>query len=171
MFKLISLTVKESIKLFYNKYWIQTDGVTMSSFLGITLTNVFLYYHESDFLKICAKDFNPVYYSRYVDNIYIFFLINQNMGNFFKYINRKQKNMKLLIDTKTNGSLSFLDIEIFRGNEKFVIGVFREVRLVGCILISIALFHLSTSLVLYTHYWIGVFIYLLNSDIYLLSSK
>ena len=71
---------------------------------------------------------------------------------FFKYINRKQKNMKLLIDTKINGSLSFFDIKIFRGNEQFVIGVFREVHLVGCILISIALFHLSTSLVLYTHY-------------------
>lgn len=83
MFKLISLTVKESIKLFYNNYWIQTDGVTMSSLLGITLTNVFLYYHESDFLKICAKDFSPVYYSRYVDNIFVFFNKPEHAQFFF----------------------------------------------------------------------------------------
>lgn len=102
--------------------------------------------------------------------IFLFFFNKPEHAQFFlKYINEKHKNMKLLIDTKINDWLSFLDIKIFWGNEKLFIGVFREVSLVGYILIWIALFHLSTSLVLYTHYWIGVFIYLLNSGIYLLN--
>ena len=82
MIEMLSLTLKESIILFDNKYYSQIDGVAMSSPLGPTLANIFLCYHESNWLKDCPKDFKPVYYKRYVDDI-LFCLINQNMYNFF----------------------------------------------------------------------------------------
>ena len=62
MFKMLSLTLKESIILFDNKYYSQINGVAMGSPLGPTLANTFLCYHESNWLKDCPKDFKPVYY-------------------------------------------------------------------------------------------------------------
>ena len=48
MFKMLSLTLKESVILFDNKYHSQIDGVAMGSPLGPTLANIFLCYHESN---------------------------------------------------------------------------------------------------------------------------
>ena len=41
-------------------------------------------------------------------------------------MNKKHKNMKFSIETEINGSLSFLDVKIFRENDKFVTTVFRK---------------------------------------------
>ena len=43
----------------------------MGSPLGPTLANIFLCYHESNWQKDCSKDFKPVYYKRYVDDIFV----------------------------------------------------------------------------------------------------
>ena len=72
MFEMLSLTLKESIILFDNKYYSQIDGVAMGSPSGPTLANIFLCYHESNWLKDCPKDFKLVYYERYVDDIFCF---------------------------------------------------------------------------------------------------
>ena len=45
---------------------------------------------------------------------------------FLEYIDKKHKNVKFLIETKIRGSLSFLDVKIFRENDKFVTSVFRK---------------------------------------------
>ena len=82
MFEMLSLTLKESIILFDNKYYSQIDGVAMGSPLGPTLANIFLCYHESNWLKDCPRNFKPIYCKRYVDDIFVC-LINQNMRNFF----------------------------------------------------------------------------------------
>ena len=61
MFEMLSLTLKESVILFDNKYYSQIDAVAMGSPLGPTLANTFLCYHERNWLKDCPKDFKPVY--------------------------------------------------------------------------------------------------------------
>ena len=82
MSEMLSLTLKESIILFDNKYYSQIDRVAMGSPLGPTSANIFLCYRESNWLKDCPKDFKLVYYKRYVDDFSLC-LINQNMHNFF----------------------------------------------------------------------------------------
>ena len=87
-----------------NKYNNEIDGFIMYSSLGTALTNIFLRYHESIWLEDCMKDFNPVCYKRYVDDIFAL----------FNYINKKQiLNMKFSVATETNESLSLLDMKIF----------------------------------------------------------
>ena len=113
MFEIISLTLKESVILFDNKYYSQIDGVAMGSPLGPTLTNIFLCYHESNWLKDCPKNFKPIYYKRNVDDIFVLFIKPEHALLFLEYINKKHKNIKFSIETELNGSLSFLDFKIF----------------------------------------------------------
>ena len=82
MFEMLSLTLKESIILFDNKYYSQIDGVAMGSPLGPTLANIFLCYHESNWLKDCPKISN-LFITKDMWMIFLFCLINQNTHNFF----------------------------------------------------------------------------------------
>ena len=43
-----------------------------------------------------------------------------------EYINKKDKNMKFLIEIEIYGSLSPLDVKVFRENDNFVTSVFRK---------------------------------------------
>ena len=56
---MLSLTLKESIILFDNKYYSQIDIVGMGYPLGPTLANIFLCYHEINWLKDCPEDIKP----------------------------------------------------------------------------------------------------------------
>ena len=93
MFELLSLTLKESIILFDNKYYSQIDGVAMGSPLGPTLANIFLCYHESNWFKDCPKNFKPIFYKRYVDDIFVLFnnCLNHNE------ITIHQRNLQVLM--------------------------------------------------------------------------
>ena len=71
--KMISLTIKENVIFFDQNYYSQIDGLDMGSPLGPTLANIFLCHHETMCLKNCPKSFKPVYYKRYVDDIFVLF--------------------------------------------------------------------------------------------------
>ena len=47
---MFSLTIKDNVILFDQKYYSQIDGVAMESSLGPTLANIFLCYHETTWL-------------------------------------------------------------------------------------------------------------------------
>ena len=66
----------------------------MSSPLGLTLANIFLCYRERNYLKDCLNDFKPVYYKRYVDDIFVLFIKPEHVQFFLKHLNKKHKNMK-----------------------------------------------------------------------------
>ena len=61
-----------------------------------------------------------------MDDIIVLFNKREHAQFFLEYMNQKHKNMKFLIETGINGSLSFLDVKIFRENDKFVTSVFRK---------------------------------------------
>ena len=58
----------------------------------------------------------------------IFVLINKPEHAQFslEYMIKNHKNMKFSIETEINGSFSFLDVKIFRENDKFVTSVVRR---------------------------------------------
>ena len=126
MFEMLSLTLKQSIILFDNKYYSQINGVAMGSTLGPTLANIFLCYHKNNWLKDCPKDFKPVYYKRHVADTFVLLNKPEHKQFFLQYMNKKHKSMQFSNETEMNGSLSFLDMKIFRENDKFVTSVFRK---------------------------------------------
>ena len=69
---LLSLATQESYFLFDDVLYKQNDGVAMELPLGPTMANVFLSFYEAKWLK-CPKEFKPVFYRRYVDDIFVLF--------------------------------------------------------------------------------------------------
>ena len=63
----------------------------MGSPLGPILANIFLFYHQSNRLNDCPKDFKPVYYKRYVDDIFVLFNKPEHAQFFLAYMNKKHR--------------------------------------------------------------------------------
>ena len=68
---LLSLPTKESYFIFNEVLYKQEDRVVMGSSLGPTLANVFLCFYVRKWLEKCSLEFEPVFYRRYVDNIFV----------------------------------------------------------------------------------------------------
>ena len=97
---MLSLVTKEDVILFDQKYYSQTDGLAMGSPLDPTLTNILLCYYELTWLKNCPKSFKPVYYKRYVDDIFVLFEKPEQVSRFVKYMKKDTKVLNFLLELK-----------------------------------------------------------------------
>ena len=70
-------------------FYTQVDGVAMRSPLGPSLANAFLCHHETKWLNDCTKKFKPVFYKRYVDEIFGLFKRLEHVKPFVDYMNCK----------------------------------------------------------------------------------
>ena len=66
--KLLELSVFNTMFAFNGKFYRQNDGLGMGLPLSPTMTNIFLCYHETHWLKNCPKEFKPKFYRRYMDD-------------------------------------------------------------------------------------------------------
>ena len=82
--EMLSLTTKESIILFDMAFYTPVDGVAMGS-----LANAFLCHHETKWLNDCPDKFKPVFYKRYVDDIFVLFKRPEHVKPFVDYMNSK----------------------------------------------------------------------------------
>ena len=97
---MLSLTTKESIFLFDMAFYTQVDGEAMGSPLGPSLANAFLCHHETKWLNDCPKKFKPVFYKRYVDDIFVLFKRPEHVKTFVDYMNSKHKNINFFLKPK-----------------------------------------------------------------------
>ena len=98
----------------------------MGSPLGPPLVNAFLCFHEKKWLEQCPEEFKPVYYRRYVKDIFVLFRPRDHLIKFRDYLNKCDPNMKFSFEEEQNGKLPFLDIEVSRERNKFVATVYRK---------------------------------------------
>ena len=90
---LLSLATQESYFIFNDVLYKQKDGVAMGSPLGPTMANVFLSFYEIKWLEQCPKEFKPVFYRRYVDDIFVLFESAEHLSKFRNYFNTCHPNM------------------------------------------------------------------------------
>ena len=69
---MLSLTAKKNI-LYEEFYYNQIDGVAMGSPFGPILANLFLCHHATKWLKNFPEGFKPIFYKRYVYDIFVLF--------------------------------------------------------------------------------------------------
>ena len=126
-FKWLLITAtQESFILFDGEYYKQLDGVVMGSPLGPTLANIFLSYHEQNWLDTCPAEYKPVYYARYVDDICVLFRKSEHLIQFKRFMNEQHPNMHFTSEVEENNVLPFLDINIIRDGDRFVTSVYRK---------------------------------------------
>ena len=128
---LLSLSVKDSVFLFNDKYYKQVDGVAMGSPLGPTLANVFLCFHEVNWLSQCPPEFTPLYYRRYVDDCFLIFNDVTECKQFLDYLNSKHSNIEFTFESNVNDKLPFLDLLIHNDNGKLSTEIYRKPTFTG----------------------------------------
>ena len=77
-----------------------------------TSANSFLCYHEKRWLDKCPEEFKPVFYRRYVDDIFLLFRKEEHLKLFLDYFNSCHGNIKFNSEKENSNKLSFLDFEI-----------------------------------------------------------
>ena len=108
----------------------------MWSHLGPKFANTFMSFYEKQWLADCPSDFAPVYYRRYVDDIFVLFGSPEHVSPFLNYMNNKHNNINFTLEREKEGILPFLDIEVKRDGNKFITSVYHKPTFTG----------------LYTHY-------------------
>ena len=98
----------------------------MDSPLGPTLANVFLCFNERKWLEECPSEFKPVFYRRYVDDVFVLFKSTDHLEKFPNYFNTCHPNMSFSFEKEKNGKMSFLDVEISRVNGKLVTTIYHK---------------------------------------------
>ena len=90
---LLSLATQESYFIFNDVLYKHKDDVAMISPVRPTVANVFLSFYETKWLGQCPKDLKPVFYRRYVDNIFVLFESTEHLSKFRNYLNTCHSNM------------------------------------------------------------------------------
>ena len=122
--ELLSLATKDSHFIFDGTLYKQIDGVAMGSPLGPTLANAFLVYHEKNWLEHCPLEYRPLYYQRYVDDIFVLFNSAEYLKHFHSYFNSCHLNISFTIENEKDKRMSCLDIKMICGKGKFTTSVY-----------------------------------------------
>ena len=121
--KLLQLSVKNCHFLFNGVLYEQIDGVAMGSPLGPLFADIFLSWHEQNWLELCPSDFKPVLYRRYVDDCFLLFRSNNHINTFLNFLSRQHPNIVFIVENEVNKSLSFLDVKITWDNGSFTTSI------------------------------------------------
>ena len=66
----------------------------MGSPLGPALANAFLCYHERKWLIECPVTYAPLFYKRYVNDIFVLLKSENDVNNLLFYLNSKHPNIR-----------------------------------------------------------------------------
>ena len=100
--------------------------------LGPTLANYFLGSIEEKIFKD-SKVLHPVFYGRYVDDVFAIFNNEASCEKFLEILNSQHKNLKFTLEKQTD-SLNFLDVQIELTDTSFNSSVWRKLTHTGLFL-------------------------------------
>ena len=122
--ELLSLATKNSNFIFDGTLYKQIDGVAMAPPLDPTLANAFLVYHEKNWLEHCPVEYRPLYYRRYVDDIFVLFNSVEHLKRFYSYLNSRHLIISLTIENEKDIRMSFLNVHIIHEKDRFITSVY-----------------------------------------------
>ena len=132
--QLFRFATAETHFLYEGKIYDQIEGVAMGSPIAPVLANLFMGYHEHNWLsKSDGK--KPIVYKRYVDDVFCLFDNEIDAKEFLEYLNKQHPNIKFTSEPELNGVLPFLDISIEkRDGGGFVTSVYHKSSYTGLLL-------------------------------------
>ena len=84
----------------------QIDNVAMGSPLGPVLANVFMGYHERNWINNCENS-KPVFSTMYVNDIFCLCEHEDDGAVFLDYIHSQHTNIQFTIENEESGRLSY----------------------------------------------------------------
>ena len=117
MARFLNFAIKNNLK---------TDDVAVGFPLGPTLANAFLVCHDKNWLEHCPLDYRPLYYQRYVDDIFVLFNAAEHLNRFHSYLNSCYLNIYFTIGNEKDNRMFFLDVNIIREKGKFTTSFYRK---------------------------------------------
>ena len=121
----------------------------MASPLAPVLANIFMDFHESEWLNEYNLN-KPKFYLRYVDDILAAIDNEQDSVNFINFLNNRHPNIKFTIEKQNNHSIAFLDVFIsVVNNQKLTLQTYHKSTYTGPFLNfkSFTLFSCKISLI------------------------
>ena len=127
----LSLSTKRTVFLFNGNYYRQKDGVAMGSPLGPVLANAFLCHYETKWIEDCPLAFMPIFYARYVDEIFVLLRSKEHITLLAQCFSSKHRNINFTYEEEKNNVLPFLDVNVYRDADKFSSTVHRKATFSG----------------------------------------
>ncbi len=124
--KLLSLSTKGTVFFFNGHCYRQRDGVAMGSPLGPALANAFLCHHETTWLDECPLSFSPIFFARYIDDIFVLLRSTGHIAKLAEYMSSKHPNIRFTYEEEANNVLPFLDVNVFRDADRLSSTVHRK---------------------------------------------
>ena len=84
----------------------------------------FGYTCKKNWWNSCPREFNPVFYWRHINDIFVLFRSNDHLKYYQKFLNFYHINMFFSVETEKE-KLSFLDIKDIREQGKFTTTIYR----------------------------------------------
>ena len=103
----------------------------MGSPLGPVLANAFLCHYETKWLDDCPLSFMPMFYARYVDDIFVLLRSKEHVATLAQYLSSQHPNINFTYEEEINNVLPFLDVNVYRDADKFASTVHRKVTFSG----------------------------------------
>ena len=133
--KLLEVCVNDNHFIFKNQHYVQHEGFAMGSPLSAPMANIFLCFHENNWLTHCPDAFRPILYKRYVDDTFLIFETQEQIDGFFNYINSQHPNIRFTRENESNNKISFLDLNVKKVRREnrfaFNLEVFRKMTFTG----------------------------------------
>ena len=123
--ELFLIATAENHFLFNGNVYDQIDGISMGSPLAPKLANLFLGYHENEWLK-SREAKNILFFKRYVDDIFCIMKTKNDAESFLKFLNEQHPNIKFTLETEVEGKLPFLDILVQKQGNTLNTQIYRK---------------------------------------------
>ena len=133
--QLFNIATSQTHFLFNEHFYDQTDGVAMGSPLAPVLANLFMGYHEKNWLTNYDGS-NVLFYRRYVDDIFCIFDNENDASLFLNYLNLQHTNITFTVEKEHDNKLPFLDILITKDttSDKCITSVFHKKTYTGLLM-------------------------------------
>ena len=122
--QLLKLCVNDNFFEFNKEFYRQKNGIAMGSPLSPVLANIYMEYFESTLLPTLNNQ--PVFYVRYIDDIFALVDMDQNNDIFVGRMNTLAPTIQFTYELEHNGELPFLECRVMRHTYGFKFDVYRK---------------------------------------------
>ena len=123
--KLFHFATSQTYFHFDGDVYDQIDGVAMGSPLGPALANLFMGYHESNWLE-SPEASGIVFYRRYVDDIFCVVQNENESDIFLNFLNSQHSNIEFTVEREKHKKLAFLDVLCHKSEGTLVTSLYRK---------------------------------------------